>query len=742
MLSFAIGSGRAADPPVEKYTEPELTAEDRAFWSFQPPVRPTVPDGKRVGWIRNPVDAFILSQLEAKGIAPAPEADKRTLIRRVTFDLTGLPPTPAEVNAFQKDLSPDAYEKVVTRLLDSPQYGERWAQHWLDVVRFAESNGYELDAERPQAWRYRDYVIRSFNADKPYERFLKEQIAGDEMAKGKDPKSVPDLFVATGMHRCGQIHVVSGNLDKDEVRQEVLTEMVNGVGSAVLGLTLGCARCHDHKFDPISQADFYRLQAYFQATKLSDVDIADEAERDAVKKKVAEIEAKTGPIKKQIAAIDAPYRKRVLQEKTARLDPESRKALAAAADKRTDSQKKRVQSLGGALTVRWDDVLAIITPEDAAKRAALRKRYFEWNEGLPPPAARAWAITADPSPAATYVLKRGNFRRKAVAVSAAVPRVANLTDATPKTRTELADWLVDPKNPLTSRVIVNRLWAYHFGRGIVATPNDFGTRGARPTHPELLDWLATELVQHHWSLKHLHRLMVTSATYRQASDRPANSADPDNQLFGKMNRQRLDAEAIRDAILATAGTLNPKPFGPGVKVPLEPEVYNLIFTEDEPDYLWPVTPDPKEHTRRSIYLFAKRNVKLPLLEAFDQPDTLNSCAVRPVSTFAPQALILMNGPFAREQAARMAFGLLKDGGKDRIVVAYRRAFGRMPMAEERKVGEKFLAEQTAAIRERVTVRQDIGLPPGLPAGVDPAVARALADFCLALLNSNEFVYVE
>ncbi len=732
----------AADPPMEKYAEPELTAEDRAFWSFKPPVREIPPAVKQEAWVRNPIDQFVLAKLEGKGIKSSPEADRRTLIRRVTFDLIGLPPTMAEIEAFQKDTSPNAYEKVVDRLLASPQFGERWAQHWLDVVRFAESNGYELDVERPQAWRYRDYVIRSFNADKPYDQFLKEQIAGDEMAAGKDPKTVSNLFIATGMHRCGQIHVVSGNLDKEAVRQEVLTEMVAGVGSAVLGLTMGCARCHDHKFDPISQADFYRLQAYFQATKLADVDIADEAERAAVKKKTAEVEAKTGPIKKQIAAIDAPYKKRVLEEKTAKLDAESRKALATPADERTAEQKKLASSLGGALTVRWDDVLAIITPEDAKKRAALREKYFELSKDLPSPAAQAWALTADPKPANTHVLKRGDFRRKAVSVTAAVPRVANLTDSAPKTRTELAAWLTDPKNPLTSRVIVNRLWAHHFGRGIVATSNDFGTRGSRPTHPELLDWLATELVSSNWSLKQIHRLMVTSATYRQASDGPVNPADPDNLLLGKMNRRRLEAETIRDAILATAGTLNPKQFGPGVKVPLEPEVYDLIFTEDEPDYLWPVTPDPKEHTRRSIYLFAKRNVKLPLLEAFDQPDTLNSCAVRPVSTFAPQALILMNGPFARDQAAAMAFGLLKDGIKDQIGEAYRRAYCRMPSAEERNVGEKFLAEQATTIRERVKATQDIGLPAGLPAGMDPATARALADYCLGLLNANEFVYVD
>jgi hypothetical protein len=734
----------AADPPAEKYSEPELTAEDRSFWSFVPPVRPAVPEVNQKDRVRNPIDAFILAKLEGKGISPSAEADKRILIRRVTFDLTGLPPTPAEVDSFLKDTSPDAYEKVVDRLLASTHFGERWAQHWLDVVRFAETNGYELDAERPHAWRYRDYVIKSFNADKPYDQFLKEQIAGDELAAGKDPKEAADLLIATGMHRCGQVHVVSGNLDKAEVRQEVLTETVVGIGSGVLGLTLGCARCHDHKFDPLSQADFYRLQAYFSGTKFADVDLATEAEKAAVKGKVAAIEAKTGPIKKQIAAIDAPYRARVLKEKTAKLDAESRAAVETPAEKRTEDQKKRVKELGGALTVRWDDVLAILTPEDAKKRAGLREQLFELNKQLPLPAAQAWALTLDPKPAPTFVLKRGDFRRKATEVSAAVPRVANPAEVAPKTRTEFAAWLADPKNPLTARVIVNRLWAHHFGRGIVNTPNDFGTRGGRPSHPELLDWLATELIEQKWSLKALHRLMVTSATYRQASDGPKNPSDPDNTLLGHMNRRRLEAEAIRDAILVTAGTLNAKPYGPGVKVPLEPEVYDLIFTEDEPDGLWPVTPDPAEHTRRSVYLFAKRNMKLPLFEAFDQPDTLNSCAARPVSTFAPQALILMNGPFAREQAGWMAFDLLKtDANPARVIGdAYRRTFGREPTAEEAKLGATFLAEQAKSVRNRIRARQDIGLPAGLPTGVDPAVARALADYCLALLNSNEFVYID
>jgi hypothetical protein len=732
------------------YVDPELGPDDRSHWAFKAPVRSPVPDARGPKFtIRNPIDAFVTTRLEKAGLAQSPEADRLTLVRRVTLDLTGLPPTPAEVDTFLADKSPDAYEKLVDRLLASPHFGERWATHWLDVVRFAESNGYEADAERPHAWRYRDYVVRSFNADKPYDVFLTEQIAGDELAAGKDPREAADLLIATGFHRCGPVHMVGGNLDADVLRQEVLTEMVNGLGSAVLGLTVGCARCHDHKFDPVSQGDYYRLQAFFAGTRYADVDFATGAEKAARKKVVDELNAKIAPLKNQVNAIDAPYRSKVAEQKKDRLEQKYKDALAVRADERTAEQKKLAAEANTLLKVSWDEVLAAMTPADREKRAALRERQHALEARMPPPTAAAWAVkTTDPNEKA-FVLKRGSPKAKWSAVDPAFPRVLVSAEAKPKSRTELTKWVTRPDHPLTARVIVNRLWQHHFGQGFVATPNDFGVKGARPTHPELLDWLATELVQHKWSLKHIHRLMVLSATYRKASNtKPSADAaksDPENKLLWRMNRRRLEAEAIRDSVLTAAGTLNRQLGGPSVKVPLEREVYDLIFTEGEPDGLWPVTPDPAQHTRRSIYLLNKRNVRLPLFEAFDQPDTLNSCSARPVSTFAPQALILMNGPFVQEQGKRLAVTLVREAGPDigkQIDSLYRRAVGRSPTEAENRLAVDFVTGQADTIRDRLRARLPVGLSVNeLPPAADVAAVRALADLCVAVFNTNEFVYV-
>jgi hypothetical protein len=786
LLASASVPTVAQERNQEKYHEPELTPDGRAHWAFQKPSRPRVPDltgqPEAARWVRNPVDAFVLARLQAAQLRPSPEADRLTLIRRVTLDLTGLPPTPSDVEAFLKDDSPDAYEKLVERLLASPHFGERWAQHWLDVVRFAESNGYEVDAERPQAWRYRDYVVKSFNDDKPYDQFITEQLAGDELAAGKPARDVADLWIATGMHRCGPVHVVSGNLDAAVLRQERLTEMVNGIGAAFLGLTVGCARCHDHKFDPFSAADYYRLQAFFAAAEYAEVDISTEAERQERQERAAPIAAEIASIKAKVAALDAPYREAIGKAKREKLEPKYQQALATPAEKRTPEQKKLAAEAATLTKVTWEEVHAALTPEDRDRRAKLRERQHALEAQMPPPHPAAWAIKPGDDTPPTHVLKRGDPNRKALVVRPGFPRVLLDTTEEPKTRLDLARWLTRPEHPLTARVIVNRLWQHHFGTGIVSTPNDFGTRGAAPSHPELLDWLAAELVNptwmptdriarpRPWSLKHIHRLIVTSATYRQASDtRHGTPTDPQNSLLWRMNRRRLEAEAVRDAILAVAGTLNPAVGGRSVKVPLEPEVYDLIFTEGEPDGLWPVTPDKTQHTRRSIYLFSKRNVRLPLLEAFDQPDTLNSCAARPVSTFAPQALILMNGPFVREQGQALAERLVKDCGPDtdrQIRGLYHRAFGRDPWPEEHKLTSEFLKAQTATIRDasrhgranapgtralpeqaRLPVHVILGGvsivldPHTFPPGADPALASALADLCVVIFNTHEFVYI-
>ena len=566
-----------------KLNDQEQVHSQPKYWAFVKPERPQIPAVKNRDWVRNPIDAFVLAKLEEKGLQPAPPADKRALLRRVTFDLTGLPPTPEEISAFLADKSPIAYEKVVNRLLASPHYGERWAQHWLDVVRFGETNGFELDADREQAWRYRDYVVNSLNADKPYNQFIVEQIAGDEL----DPDSF-EMRVATGFLRAGPQHVVAGNLDKAELRQEWLTEVMFGIGNGIMGLTVGCARCHNHKFDPIPQADFYRLQAFFAASDNYDYRRPTKEQEDAFHTATREHKEKLKPIQDQIAAIEKPYKDRLVAEKRAALEPFFANALAKDNKQRTEEEKKAAQDAQRMLNVQWDELVASIRPEDKAKRAALRQQMHRINLYEPKPIPRALAVNdvLKPMPV-MHVLKGGDPHRLGAEVQpgflSAVEGSGNpeikAVGESPGRRLTLARWLTQPDHPLTSRVMVNRLWHHHFGRGIVATPNDFGRNGQQPTHPELLDWLATQLTDgetgrpgdmamqsstNHlsqatapWSLKHIHWLIVTSATYRQSSTpnpqsaiRNAQSVDPDNKLLWRMNRQRLDAEAIRDAVLA------------------------------------------------------------------------------------------------------------------------------------------------------------------------------------------------
>jgi hypothetical protein len=709
-------------------------------------------------WVRTPVDAFIRARLDRAGLTPAAPAGREALLRRVTFDLTGLPPTPRERDDFLKDTRPDAYARVVERLLASPHYGERWAQHWLDVARYAESNGYELDGERPQAWRYRDYVVHSFNQDVPYDRFLTEQLAGDLLARPEPlagvavPRQRAGLLIAAGFNRCGPVHQVSGNVDREVNRQEVLTEMTGAVGSAFLGLTIGCARCHDHKFDPLTQKDYYRLQAFFGAAQPKEVDLAAADERAEYDRRVRELNARLAPLRRQLAALEAPYRQRLTADKKNRLEAPYRAALATDPAKRTPEQQKLAAHAEVLIKVSWDEVVAALRPADRLRRTALRREVHDLEAQKPPPPAQAWTIADSGAPPSAHVLKRGDPHAQGAQVAPAFPRMlrapAGAKDAPPRDRLDLARWLAGPDHPLTARVIVNRLWQHHFGHGLVRTPNDFGLRGTPPTHPELLDWLACELVTHDWSLKHLHRVMVLSSTYRQASrsaDPRGRRFDPDNRLLWRMNRRRLEGEALRDSALAVAGNLNPRLDGPMVRVPLEPEVYDLIFTEGEPDGLWQVTPDTRAHARRSLYLFNKRNVRLPLLEAFDQPDTLTSCPVRAASTFAPQALILLNGPFMQAQCRAFATRLLREAGADnaaRVEQAYLLALARRPRPAELRTALAFLDSQADLLCDRLRDRQPVGVPPGTPEGVDPALAAALADFCLALLNCNEFLYFD
>ncbi|HZS06697.1 MAG TPA: PSD1 and planctomycete cytochrome C domain-containing protein [Blastocatellia bacterium] len=749
-------------PPAKAFKkDKEITDAERNYWAFKKPARHPLPTPKNSAWVRTPVDAFVLAALERKGLAPSPPADKRTLLRRVTFDLTGLPPTPEEIASFLADNSPDAYEKVVKRLLSSPRYGERWAQHWLDIVRFGETNGYELDAERPQAWRYRDYVVKAFNEDKPYDRFIIEQLAGDELE--------PDSFeshVATGFLRAGPQHVVAGNQDEALNRQEWLTEAMLSTSSAFLGLTVGCARCHDHKFDPILQSDFYRLQAFFAATDNSDFTNYTTSEDEAYQSAMKAHNARLKPITDQLAGIEKPYNDRITEEKRRALEPQYLAALAVPKDKRTPEQKTLAQYAERMLEVKYEELLAVMPPEVRERRAALRRQMhaLALEEPAPLPRALAVADKLNPIPA-MQVLKGGDVHSPVREVQPRFLTVMLPKDAPPAAeiapvqagegakikstgrRFALARWLASPDHPLTARVMMNRLWQHHFGRGIVATPNDFGRHGSQPTHPELLDWLATEFIARGWSVKAMHELMVLSNTYQQSSANDSSRAgvDPDNTLLWRLNRQRLDAEALRDSILAVTGTLTEQFGGPPIRVPMEPEVVETIFTEYEPDNLWPVTPDVKQHTRRSLYLFRKRNVKLPMLVAFDTPDLMSSCGARSASVHALQSLTMMNSDFMQQQSRALAKRLFNEagGGERRMITRlYELTLGRPPQPPEMSATQTFLKEHTAIIRQRIASGEPVAQLKDLPKAVDAATAAAWVDLCLATLNLNEFLYVK
>jgi len=750
-VPLALAEG-PRDPGRQRITE-----ADRQYWAFQPPRVPAIPQVRQAEWVANPIDAFILADLEANQLTPSAPADKRTLLRRVTYDLTGLPPTPAEIEAFLTDSSPEAYRKVIDRLLASPRYGERWAQHWLDVVRFAETNGFELDQDREQAWRYRDYVIRSLNEDKPYHRFLLEQLAGDEIA--------PDDFemrVATGFLRAGPQHVVAGNQDEALNRQEWLTEVMYGVGNGILGLTVACARCHDHKFDPILQADYYRLQAFFAGSDNLDYSNPSQEEKAAHEAAVAAHKEKLKPIREQISVIEKPYRDRLREEKRAALEPAFAAALAKPADQRTEEEKVIAKDAQRMLNVSWEEVLAVLSPEDRDRRAGLRQQMHRLELFAPEPLPKALAVSDIKWPVPPqHILKAGDPHRPGAEVApgfltallppdapwaAAIEPIEKGEFKATGRKRALAEWLIRPDHPLTARVIVNRLWHHHFGRGIVATPNDFGRNGMAPTHPALLDWLATELVKEGWSLKALHRQMLLSNTYQQRSDLDSRKAviDPGNRWFWRMNRQRLDGEALRDAILAASGNLTEQLNGPPIRVPLEPEVYDTIFTEFEPDNLWPVHPDASQHTRRSLYLLRKRNVRLPMFVAFDSPDMMSSCGARTTSVHALQSLTLLNSEFMLQQSRVLAGRILREAGREparAIAHLYQVTMGRPARADELGMARTFLTAQTRLIEQRRRQGEPIASLPDPPAGLPPAAAAAWVDLCLATMNLTEFLYV-
>ncbi len=594
--------------------------------------KPAPPVVKNDAWAGNPIDAFVLEKLEAKGLAPNPPADKRALVRRVYFDLTGLPPTPQEVEAFVADKSPKAWEALVDRLLTSPRYGEQWGRHWLDLVRFAETNSYERDGAKPRAWRYRDYVIRSFNDDKPYDRFIREQLAGDEL-----PHATADSITATGYYRLGIWD--DEPADRELARFDMLDDILATTGQVFLGLTVDCARCHDHKIDPIAQRDYYAMLSFFQNVN----HYRNGGPTDEVPL----------PLAPAVAGAKDPMRAAV----------EKREGLRS----RITELEEHFLTLHGPGKEAEADIARLI------KREGLRvlgKEAFERYKQLSKELADllkdkstgdiALAVTeAGPKPPETFVLMRGNPANKGDKVEPAFlqvldpPAPAIVAPPAAKSsgrRLALADWIASEDNRLTARVMVNRVWQHHFGRGIVRSPNNFGVQGDTPTHPELLDWLASEFVEKGWRLKALHRLILTSNTYRMSS-RPgaaALKADPQNDLLSHFDMRRLTAEEIRDSILATTGTLNPGMFGPGIYVDIPKEV---LAGQSRPGSGWGKS-SPEEQSRRSIYIFVKRSLLTPILASFDLAETDRSTPVRFASTQPTQALGMLNSAFLNEQAGK------------------------------------------------------------------------------------------
>ena len=703
----------AAEAVEAERRPPRVTPEAKEFWSFRPLRRPAPPTARDPGWVENPIDAFVLRKLEDKGLRPAAPAERVALLRRASYDLTGLPPTPAEVDAFLENDSSDPFPDAVDRLLDSPRYGERWGRHWLDLVRFGETHSFERDSVKPNAWRYRDYVIRSFNDDKPYDQFIREQLAGDEL-----DQVTPDTVIATGYYRLGPWD--DEPTDRLQARYDELDDIVATTAQVFLGLTLNCARCHDHKLDPIPQEDYYRVLAFFHGilptTKGNTVltEIATEEERRERQLQLDELKARRQQLDQAIAALEEPA--------IAKLSEEERRAAR--------NRKKRARLLK-------DRLPDLLDPKDLERHRRLVKESEQLKRERRPPLRQALSVKeGGPVPPETHVLVRGNAHVKGKTVQPGFPQVLGFPDPEipappPDARTAgrrrvLAEWIASGTNPLTARVMANRIWQHHFGRGIARTPNNFGNIGQRPSHPALLDWLASELVESGWRLKHMHRLVMNSNAYRMSSkDRRASPGalelDPENDLFWRMDMRRLGAEEIRDSILAVNGKLNLKMGGPG-SYPLIPR--EVLQGQSRPGSGWGSSSDV-ERSRRSIYIHVKRSLVTPFLEAFDFADTDSTCPVRFATTQPTQALTMLNSEFMGRQAGAFAARVEREAGKrpeEQVALALRLALGRRLAPEETRSGVELLR----------SLQESEGL----------SAEAARKQFCLMVLNLNEFIYLD
>ena len=764
-------------------------------WAYRKPAPQQPPEVRNRGWVRNPVDAFILRKLEDSGIAPAPAAARRTLARRVYLDLVGVPPSPDEMKAFPGDDSDGAYEKLLDRLLADPRYGERWGRHWLDLARYGETSGLEGDGAIGNAWRYRDWVIQAFNSNMPYDRFVILQIAGgDEHSKTRNNyQPDPQGLIATGFLRVAPWD--RSNLVAAEVRQNYLSEVTSATASVFLGMTIGCARCHDHKYDPIPQKDFYRFQAFFNAVQADrgvtvpykDKTFAARADEHI---KRYEEQLRNGPEKRELDAFEAQLLKKLIAAKAERshgkpytkadlrlelklakqrIFSEQEKAryqdLQEAADRTQDAEEKaaldayeaplleklRAAYAGGKIdpavrfeALKVEDVRAeaaakysgqsIFTLEEKNRHAELsgmldilRRRVDRWKPNVLAVGNVAGPPTG-PDIAPTRILIRGNYNQPGEAVEPGFPSAitGNFENAVLETdryrqfptrghRITLARWIASADNPLTARVMVNRVWQHHFGSGLVRTASDFGRNGERPSHPELLDWLALRFVESGWDIKALHKLILLSSTYRQAAENPQGGAarDPENRLLWRFNRMRLEAEAIRDSVLFVSGRLNPETGGPSVFPPLPADLADFARYGRTGGLMWEPNEKEEDARRRSVYIFQRRSLPLPMMAAFDAIVFSESCERRSSTVTPLQALTMMNGDLVNEESEHLARRIVREAGEDRaaqIGRAFELVLSREPAAKERA---RFL---------------DAGVP--------------LESLCRVLLNSNEFIYVE
>jgi Protein of unknown function (DUF1553)/Protein of unknown function (DUF1549)/Planctomycete cytochrome C len=742
----------AAATSVPGIEERPITAEERSYWAFRLPVQSAVPavDDRR---LTNPIDRFLEDARRKHGLSRAHRADRQTLVRRAYLDLLGLPPTPAQASAFVNDKSPAAWEHLIDSLLTSPHYGERYGRMWLDIARYADSAGFEYDMHRPNAWRYRDYVIKSFNDDKPYNRFLVEQIAGDEMDGKND-----DTLIATGFLRMGP-RVLFREKDNPERRYDYLDEILGTIGKGTLGLTVNCARCHNHKFDPITQKDYYALEASIFGYVETEVPLAPKEIADSYLAKNDEIDRKIADVKALIERIDAPYRTRLQHDQIARKFPESIvRVIDKPESERTAGEALLATQVLKAVSVPAAQIDRALAPDEAERKKELQAQIDELRKQRPAPLPMAEIATDGdyrssplgegddtvscpkcriPVPGAgpylhkgpgryevppSYFLVRGDVESHGPQMKPGFIEV--ITQGNPPTeisrpdghtsgrRLALAQWIASPQNPMTARVVVNRIWQKHFGRGIVATLDNFGRMGDPPTHPELLDWLAVEFMKRGWSVKEMHRLIMTSEAYQMSSgyeDEVVREKDAQNQYLWRYRAQRLDAEIVRDSILAAGGNINLTIGGPPVFPPLPKELLTSVSHG-----IWKEESEGPDVWRRSVYVYRRRGLAFPMFQVFDLPEQNVSAGARNVSTVPTQALTLLNDPFVLGQARLFADRIKKEAGDDpaaQIDLAYRIALTRPPAQTE-------LAVALDAIRK-----------------------GSLVDLTHVLMNLNEFVYM-